>query len=64
MLIIINVRDVSVPASAARAALVIARFSLALKPNAGIDARCMDHALKGTEFGWRASDLNTADSNT
>tara|TARA_R110000824_G_scaffold85324_1_gene212131 strand:+ start:59 stop:319 length:261 start_codon:yes stop_codon:yes gene_type:complete len=64
MLIVINVRDSSIPASDARSALVIARLSFALKPSAGTDARCLDHALKGTEFGWRASDLNTADSNT
>ena len=64
MLIIINVRDVSVPASDARAALVTARLSLALKPNAGIDARCLDHAVKSMKLRGRGSDLNTADSNT
>tara|TARA_R110002020_G_scaffold50763_1_gene143512 strand:- start:18299 stop:18559 length:261 start_codon:yes stop_codon:yes gene_type:complete len=64
MLIVINVRDTIVPASAARAALVIARLSIALKPSAGTDARCIDHALKGMELRWRASDLNTTDSNT
>tara|TARA_R110000824_G_C14726825_1_gene625795 strand:+ start:59 stop:319 length:261 start_codon:yes stop_codon:yes gene_type:complete len=64
MLIVINVRDTIVPASAARAALVIARLSIALKPSAGTDARCSHHTVKGMELRWRASDLNTADSNT